>query len=90
MPANFPDLTRANTRRLSQLIAPLAFGREFDRMARALLGSPRASSAFPIPVRSALSAREYEEASAINAGSSAFGLRLTQQTFGLFSMLRED
>lgn len=64
-------------------------GRECDRIARALLGFPRASSVFPIPVRSALTARDYHEACAINAQSSAFGLRLARQTFGLFPKLRE-
>ena len=64
-------------------------GRECDRIARVLLGSPRASSVFPIPVRSALSARDYEEACAINAASSVHGLQLARQTFGLFPKLRE-
>jgi predicted RNase H-like nuclease len=64
-------------------------GRECDRIARALLGPPRASSVFPIPVRSALSARDYEEACAINAASSVHGLQLARQTFGLFPKLRE-
>ena len=64
-------------------------GRDCDRIARALLGFPRASSVFPIPVRSALSARDYPEACAINARSSDFSLRLARQTFGLFPKLRE-
>ena len=64
-------------------------GRECDQIARALLGSARASSVFPIPVRAALSGRDYEEACAINAASSPFHLRLARQTFGLFPMLRE-
>ena len=55
----------------------------------ALLGSPRAGSVFPIPVRSALSARDYEEACAINAESSVHGLRLARQAFGLFPKLRQ-
>lgn len=64
-------------------------GRECDRIARALLGSPRACSVFPIPVRAALSARGYTEACTINAASSPFGLRLARQAFGLFPKLRE-
>lgn len=64
-------------------------GRECDRIARALLGFPRAAGVFPIPARSALLARDYHEACAINAKSSAFGKRLSRQTFGLFPKLRE-
>jgi predicted RNase H-like nuclease len=64
-------------------------GRECDRAARGLLGPPRASSVFPIPVRSALSAGSYKEACAINAASSAYNLLLAKQTYALFPMLRE-
>lgn len=64
-------------------------GRECDRSARALLGFPRASSVFPIPVRPALSAHSYDEACAINAASSGYCLRLARQTFGLLPQLRE-
>jgi predicted RNase H-like nuclease len=64
-------------------------GRECDRIARKLLGFPRATSVFPVPARSALSACSYDEACAINAASSVNGLRLARQTFGLFPRSRE-
>src|ERR1019366_1360729 len=45
-------------------------GRECDRMARSLLGFPRASSVFPVPCRAALRCGDYKEACAANAASS--------------------
>ena len=48
-------------------------GRECDRIARKLLGSPGGSRVFPIPARPALSAHDLEEACEINSKSSEFG-----------------
>jgi predicted RNase H-like nuclease len=64
-------------------------GRNCDREARALLGSPRASSVFPPPVRAALSAKTYEDASRCNRESSAHGLAISRQCWGIAMKIRE-
>lgn len=64
-------------------------GRECDRQARALLGSPRASSVFTPPVRASLSTKTYEEACRVNAESSFRHICIARQCFALFPKLRE-
>ena len=61
-------------------------GRECDRLARVLLGRPRASSVFPAPIRPALEAADREEASRITARID--GRRVPSQAFGLFAKIR--
>lgn len=63
-------------------------GRECDRRARHLLGR-RACCVFTPPVRSALRAARYAEALALNRRSSAAGLGISIECFGLFAKLRE-
>ncbi len=62
-------------------------GRHCDREARGRLRAPRASSVFPVPVRKALSAATYEEASRINREASGKGL--TRQTFAILPKIGE-
>jgi len=64
-------------------------GRECDRRARGLLGSPRACSVFSPPVRAALRQTTYTAALAANRASSAGGLGLSLQCFNLFLKMRE-
>lgn len=61
--------------------------RACDREARAMLGSPRASSVFPAPVRAALEATDYDEACRLSHAAS--GHKLSHQTFNLLPKLRE-
>lgn len=63
-------------------------GRECDRQARRLLGR-RACCVFTPPVRSALRARAYVRALAVNRASSAARLGISIECFGLFAKLRE-
>lgn len=63
-------------------------GRDCDRAARRVLGAPRQSSVFPPPVRPALAATTYGEASRINA-SAGDGRRISRQTFGILPKIRE-
>ncbi len=61
--------------------------RECDIEARRLLGSPRASSVFPAPVRACLDAASYAEA--CEAHHRADGRRMSQQAFGILKKIRE-
>ena len=63
-------------------------GRDCDRRARRLLGR-RACCVFTPPVRSALVARNYARALAVNRRSSAARLGISIECFGLFAKLRE-
>ncbi|HEY8746035.1 MAG TPA: DUF429 domain-containing protein, partial [Chloroflexota bacterium] len=62
--------------------------RSVDYAARALLGSPRASSVFPVPCRPTLVAATYEEACAINRRASGEGKAVSQQLFALLPKIR--
>ena len=62
-------------------------GRRCDTEARGRLRAPRASSVFPVPVRTALFAATYEEASRVNREASGKGL--TRQTFAILRKIRE-
>ena len=62
-------------------------GRRCDTEARAKLGWPRASSVFPVPVRKALNAATYKEAS--QHSQEASGKRMTKQTFAILPRIRE-
>jgi predicted RNase H-like nuclease len=61
---------------------PSAGGRECDREARRLLGTPRRSSVFPPPTRPALASATYEEA-------QGFGAGMSRQAFGILPKIRE-
>lgn len=61
--------------------------RECDVEARRVLGSPRASSVFPAPVRACLGAATYAEA--CDAHQRADGRRMSQQAFGILKKIRE-
>lgn len=63
-------------------------GRDCDRRARRLLGR-RACCVFTPPVRSALRAGTYARALVLNRASSAAGLGISIECFGLFAKLRE-
>ena len=58
-----------------------------DEEARRKLRAPRASSVFPPPVRQALSATSYEEASHINRANSEKGL--TRQTYAIMPKIKQ-
>lgn len=62
--------------------------RSVDSAARALLGSPRASSVFPVPCRPTLAATTYAEACAINRRASADGQAVSQQLFAMLPKMR--
>ncbi|WP_456432354.1 DUF429 domain-containing protein [Thermosulfuriphilus sp.] len=62
---------------------PSPGGRPADRLARRLLGHPRASSVFSPPLRSALKARDYQEARRLSGGS------LNRQAYNLLCRIRE-
>ena len=64
-------------------------GRECDRHARRLLGSPRGCSVFSPPARCALTRASYRAALAANRASSAARLGISIECFGLFRRLRE-
>jgi predicted RNase H-like nuclease len=60
--------------------------RECDVEARRCLGSPRCSSVFPAPIRSALGARSREEASRIT--QAADGRRVGAQAYAIYPKIR--
>lgn len=62
-------------------------GRLCDTEARQKLAPYRTSSVFPVPVRSALTAETYEEASEKNWKAS--GKRLSKQTYAIMPKIRE-
>ena len=62
-------------------------GRLCDREARRKLVPHRTSSVFPVPVRSALTAETYEEASEKNWKAS--GKRLSKQTYAIMPKIKE-
>jgi predicted RNase H-like nuclease len=64
-------------------------GRECDRAARKLLGSPRCSSVFSPPIRGALKQNSFSGAVAANRQSSSESIGISQQCFALFEKLRE-
>ncbi len=61
---------------------PSAGGRECDKEARLLLGTPRRSSVFTPPTRAALASATYEEA-------QGFGAGMSRQAFGILPKIRE-
>lgn len=61
--------------------------RRCDIEARQLLGRPRASSVFPVPVRPALEVHNYVEAGNINR--SLTGRGLSRQSWGIIPKIRE-
>jgi predicted RNase H-like nuclease len=61
--------------------------RKCDALARKLLGSPRASSVFPAPIRPAIEARSREEADEITR--SVDGRGVGAQAWGLYARIRE-
>jgi predicted RNase H-like nuclease len=65
---------------------PREWGREADREARRLLGRPGASSVFPTPPRSLLTATTY--ATANERSKSELGRGLTRQTYHLFERIK--
>lgn len=62
-------------------------GRPCDREARRKLGRPRASSVFPAPARSVLTAKSYKDANCQNR--RAVGKGLTRQTYAIVPKIRE-
>jgi predicted RNase H-like nuclease len=66
---------------------PRVWGRDADRQARQLLGRPRASSVFPTPPRSLITATTY--ATANQRSWSELGRGLTRQTYHLFERIKE-
>lgn len=67
----------------------VAGGRECESLARSLLGHPRRNSVFSAPVRRSLAATTFTEACALNRASSPASIGISQQSFALFSKLRE-
>lgn len=61
---------------------PSTGGRECDKEARLLLGTPRRSSVFTPPTRAALASATYEEA-------QGFGAGMSRQAFGILPKIRE-
>lgn len=66
---------------------PFSNRRECDMMARRLLKSPRASSVFPVPCRSAVYAEKYENACAENR--KFLGVGLSIQSWCISKKIRE-
>lgn len=66
-------------------------GRDCDRLARSLLGQPRARSVFSPPTRPALRAKSFEEALRRNRATAgnAKGSGLSRQSFGILPKIRE-
>jgi predicted RNase H-like nuclease len=64
-------------------------GRFCDREARRLLGRPRSSSVFSPPVRGVLEAQDYRSAHAMNKASSAAGVGLSKQAYGILPKIAE-
>lgn len=61
---------------------PSTGGRECDKEARLLLGTPRRSSVFTPPTRAALASATYEDA-------QRFGTGMSRQAFGILPKIRE-
>lgn len=61
--------------------------RQPDREARGVLGSPRASSVFPAPVRAVLSCYGYREA--CDVSQAVCGKRISKQLFMILPKIRE-
>jgi predicted RNase H-like nuclease len=61
--------------------------RPCDRLARALLGRPRASSVFPVPCREAVHAPDADKARKLNV--EVLGRRLSEQTQGIRRKIAE-
>ena len=66
---------------------PETGGRECDRFARKVLGSPRQSSVFPAPARVVLEANDFEDAKRLSLKAS--GRKISQQTFKILPKIRE-
>jgi predicted RNase H-like nuclease len=66
---------------------PDSGSRQCDKLARKMLGSPRASSVFPAPIRPAMKARFRKEADEITR--SADGRGVGAQAWGLYTRIRE-
>lgn len=66
---------------------PETGGRECDRFARKVLGSPRRSSVFPAPARVVLEANDFEDAKRLSLKAS--GRKISQQTFNILPKIRE-
>ena len=64
-------------------------GRLCEILVRKELGRPRRSSVFSSPARCALRAASYEEAGALNRGSSSDQIGISKQTYALFPKLNE-
>jgi predicted RNase H-like nuclease len=64
-------------------------GRPCDRAARQFLGRRRASSVFPAPVRSVLTANSWEEACSLSRASAPQGKAISKQAFCILSKIRE-
>ena len=64
-------------------------GRSCDKEARRLLGRPRSSSVFSPPVRDALRAEDYRSAHKINRASSAAGVGISKQAYGILPKIAE-
>jgi predicted RNase H-like nuclease len=64
-------------------------GRNCDCAARQILGSPRASSVFPAPVRGVLTATSWEEALAISRASAPNAKGISKQTFAIVPKIKE-
>ena len=66
---------------------PVSQPRAVDLAARRLLGPPRGSSVFPVPMRAALAGTTYLEASSLNF--EACGRKLSVQAFGILDGIRD-
>jgi predicted RNase H-like nuclease len=66
---------------------PDSGSREADLAARAYLGSPRASSVFPCPIRPVLKSNSYEDACSI--GLQTDGRKLSKQSWAILPKIRE-
>ena len=93
-PAVFPDFAAvlASAAAAAVICVDMPIGladgpRECDRLARRLLGFPRASSVFSPPCRDALRLIDYRAAS--DANLQATGKRLTRQAFGIARRIAE-
>lgn len=64
-------------------------GRACDRAARELLGWPRRNSVFSPPVRSCLRTSDYAAAVAASRASSAEGIGISKQAYGILGKIRE-
>jgi predicted RNase H-like nuclease len=90
--ATFADVL-AHTKACAAVAVDIPIGlsdgepRKADIEARRLLGRPRASSVFPAPVRTALTATTYREA--CDLSYRACGRKLTRQTWNILPKVRE-